>query len=56
MAFESIQQCDTDLKVSLYTNIVLAGGSTMMRGFYERFDSEMREFITEAQDDQKSDF
>jgi actin-related protein len=51
MAFESIRQCDTDLKVSLYSNIVLAGGSTMMRGFYERFDTEMRDFVAAAQDD-----
>lgn len=56
MAFASIQQCDTDLKVSLYNNIVLAGGSTMMRGFHDRFDSEMRELVYSAQDDQKSDF
>jgi actin-related protein len=33
LAFASIKQCDTDLKINLYNNIVLAGGSTMMNGF-----------------------
>lgn len=56
LAFESIRQCDSDLKVSLYSNIVLAGGSTMMNGFYERFDQEMRKFVHMAGDDQKSEF
>lgn len=51
LAFESIRQCDSDLKVSLYSNIVLAGGSTMMNGFYERFDQEMRRLVHMAGDD-----
>jgi actin-related protein len=43
MAFKSIDKCDNDLKNSnLYGNIVLAGGSTLMPGFRERFESEIR--------------
>jgi actin-related protein len=34
LAYASIKQCDTDLKINLYNNIVLAGGSTLMNGFY----------------------
>lgn len=56
MAFESIRQCDSDLKMSLYSNIMLAGGTTMMRGFYERFESELRTLVEDAQEEQKSDF
>jgi len=51
LAFESIKQCDSDLKVSLYNNIVLAGGTTMMNGFYERFDQEMRKLVHHSGDD-----
>ena len=34
--------CDSDLKINLYNNIVLAGGSTLMPGFRERFDREIK--------------
>lgn len=37
MAYKSIEMCDSDLKINLYNNIVLAGGSTLMPGFKERF-------------------
>ena len=42
LAFSSIEKCDSDLKINLYSNIVLAGGSTIMPGFYERFDKEIK--------------
>jgi len=42
LALESIEQCDADLKICLYNNIVLAGGTTMMKGFPERFDYEIK--------------
>ena len=41
MAFRSIEKCDNDLKINLYNNIVLAGGSTLMPGFKERFEREL---------------
>lgn len=41
MAYESIEKCDSDLKINLYNNIVLAGGSTLMPGFKERFRDEI---------------
>lgn len=40
--FKSIEKCDVDLKINLYNNIVLAGGTTMLPGFVERFDDEIR--------------
>lgn len=41
MAYESIEKCDADLKINLYNNIVLAGGSTLMPGFRDRFEDEI---------------
>lgn len=43
IAFDSIEKCDRDLKTNLYNNIVLSGGSTMLSGFQERFDYEIRD-------------
>ena len=43
MAFRSIEKCDSDLKINLYNNIVLAGGSTLMPGFKDRFEMEIRQ-------------
>jgi len=41
IACDSIEKCDADLKINLYNNIVLAGGTTLMHGFYERFEQEI---------------
>merc|ERR1712038_1374917 len=41
MLYNSIQQCDIDVRKDLYTNIVLSGGTTMYRGMRERMDKEM---------------
>jgi actin len=41
MAFDSIEMCDADLRINLYNNIVLAGGTTLMPGFKERFQMEI---------------
>lgn len=38
----SIQKSDLDLRKTLYSNIVLAGGSTCIRGFGERLLAEIR--------------
>jgi len=42
LAVKSIEKVDSDLKVNLYNNIVLAGGTTLMKGFYERFCMELK--------------
>jgi centractin len=38
----SIQKSDLDLRKLLYSNIVLAGGSTLFRGFGDRLLNEMK--------------
>ena len=43
MAFESIEKCDSDLRINLYNNIVLAGGTTLLPGFKERFERDILE-------------
>ena len=43
IAYRAIEKCDADLKINLYNNIVLAGGSTLLPGFHERFDMEMKQ-------------
>ena len=52
LAYQSILKCDSDLKISLYNNIVLAGGTTLLRQFDERFNMELR---TLAQADAKTE-
>jgi actin-related protein len=41
LALDSILKCDNDLRNNLFANIVLAGGTTMMAGFVERFEQEI---------------
>jgi len=38
IAYRSIEMCDEDLRTNLYGNIVLAGGTSLMSGFTERFE------------------
>ena len=42
IAYNSIEKCDPDLKINLYNNIVLAGGSSLLPNFPERFDYEIK--------------
>jgi len=39
--FESIMKCDVDIRKSLYSNIVLSGGTTMFPGMMERMTKEL---------------
>ena len=39
---ESILKCDNNLKPDMYGNIVLSGGTTMMKGFHERMENDMK--------------
>ena len=52
MAYRSIEKCDKDLQINLYNNIVLEGGSTLMPGFKERFETEI---YKRAEKDAKTD-
>jgi len=48
MTFDSIEKCDNDLKINLYNNIVLAGGTTLLPGFQERFEYEIKSLAMHA--------
>ncbi|CDH93057.1 Actin [Caenorhabditis elegans] len=39
---QSIMKCDVDLRQTLYSNIVLSGGTTLFKGFGDRLLGEMR--------------
>ncbi|XP_019256324.1 PREDICTED: actin, cytoskeletal 4-like [Nicotiana attenuata] len=41
MTYNSIMKSDVNIRRSLFKNIVLAGGLTMIRGFVDRFTKEM---------------
>jgi actin-related protein len=41
MTFNSIMQCDRDVRSEMYKNIILAGGNTLFPGFQERFQKQM---------------
>ncbi|KAK8841904.1 hypothetical protein M9Y10_026856 [Tritrichomonas musculus] len=41
MIFNNIKKCDDDLQRDLFSNIVLSGGATMMKGFPERVENEI---------------
>lgn len=45
--YESVQDCDIDLRKDLYQNIVLSGGSTMFPGLKERLHKELDELVPE---------
>lgn len=52
LAYHSIEKCDQDLKMSLYSNVVLAGGTTLLKRFPERFEYELTNL---ARGDAKTD-
>jgi actin-related protein len=40
-AYNSIMECDVDIRKDLYGNVVLSGGSTMFPGIAERMNKEL---------------
>ena len=44
----SIAKSDMDLRKTLYSSIVLSGGSTMLKGFGDRTLNEVRELAPKA--------
>jgi actin-related protein len=47
MIFKTISMCDPELQKELYKNIVLAGGTSMLKGFGERVKREMNEIVSQ---------
>lgn len=43
LTFDSIMNCDLDVRKDLYNNIILSGGTTMFEGFGERLYKEIKE-------------
>jgi actin-like protein 6A len=41
MVVESINNCDTDIKRDLFSNIIITGGNTCFRGFLERLQRQV---------------
>jgi len=41
MAFASIQDCDVDIRMDLYGNIILSGGTTLYPGLPDRLEQEV---------------
>mmetsp|Transcript_17475 Transcript_17475/g.19645 ORF Transcript_17475/g.19645 Transcript_17475/m.19645 type:complete len:324 (-) Transcript_17475:45-1016(-) len=48
LTFDSIMTCDLDVRKDLYNNIILSGGTTMLKGFGERLYTEMKELAPSA--------
>ncbi|KJE91991.1 beta-centracetin [Capsaspora owczarzaki ATCC 30864] len=45
MVYDSVFKCDIDMRVTLLSNIVLSGGSTLMRGFGNRLVNELHRVV-----------
>jgi len=41
LAYQSVMQCDVDIRAMLYENVVLSGGSSMFNGMAERMTREL---------------
>lgn len=41
MVYDSISECDIEVRRSMYENILLSGGNTMFEGFGERLKKEI---------------
>jgi len=39
--FESIKKCENEVRREMYSNIILAGGNTMVNNFYNRINKEL---------------
>jgi len=41
MGFDSIQECDIDIRKDLYSNVILSGGTTLYEGLPDRLEKEL---------------
>jgi len=41
MCFESVQECDIDIRKELYGNVILSGGTTLYEGIADRLEAEI---------------
>lgn len=47
ISFDSIEKCDQDLQIQLYSNIIVTGGSSLLPGFKERFEAELYDLASD---------
>ena len=45
MTHEAVQKCDIDIRLDLYANIILNGGSTLFPGVAERLETEVQKKV-----------
>ena len=48
LCIDSIQKCDMNVKKILYNNIILSGGTSMLKGLKERLTNEIQSLVPEA--------
>lgn len=46
--YNSIQKCDVNIRKALYADIILAGGTSMIKGFGPRFEKEIQALIPQS--------
>jgi actin beta/gamma 1 len=48
LSYETIQECDQDIRTELYSNVILSGGSTMYQGLPDRLEKELDKLCPRA--------
>lgn len=48
MAFNSIQECDVDIRKDLYENVILSGGTTLYEGLPDRLSQELNKLAPQS--------
>lgn len=51
IVYESIMDCDIDVRPELYSTIALSGGNTLIRNFPERLEKELRDLVPDRAKD-----
>jgi actin-related protein len=41
MTFASIEECNIDIKLDMYSNVILSGGNTLLKGLPDRLEKEL---------------
>ncbi len=46
--YDAIMACDIDIRPSMYSNVIISGGNTLMPNFAERLEKELKELVPPA--------
>jgi len=44
--YNSIMKCDKEIQKTLYNNLVLGGGTTLLQGFAQRISNDLKEYAS----------